>query len=105
MKRVIALTVAVVFVGASSSFAETLRPVAASVPPPAATRIDFSATAAGIDTMVAAQAPAVKAEARAPRAPQSTQRRSFWKSPWPYAIIAGVVVAGVIIANGSGDGY
>ena len=105
MTRVIALTVAVVFVGTSSGFAETLRPVAVITPAPGATRIDFSPRAAGIDTMAAVRArKVVKADARAPRALQSTQQRSFWRSPWPYAIIAGVVVAGVIIANASGDG-
>jgi hypothetical protein len=33
-------------------------------------------------------------------------KKSFWKSPWPYVIAAGVVIAGVLIAtSGDGPGY
>jgi hypothetical protein len=104
MKRALALAVAATFVCASPGFAQSTLP--ASAPAPAAVtvvgRVDLSARAAGIESMAAARAR--KGDARAVRAAQGTQGRSFWKSPWPYVIIAGVVTAGVLIASGDGDG-
>lgn len=54
---------------------------------------DFSPKAAGI-TLDAAKKPDVIA----PIAKQNGGKKSFWKSPWPY-VIAGAVIAGVIIAT------
>ena len=99
MTRVVALAAAMVFLAATPGFAQA-PPQAAPVS--AKSRIDFSPRAAGIDTMSATQARRDDAR-RAPRAPQS-QGRSFWKTPWPYVIIGGVVAAGIIIASGDGDG-
>ena len=58
-------------------------------------KFDFSAKAAGIEALVKS----------APRpARQTTTKKSFWKTPWPYVIIGGAVAAGVIIASKNGDG-
>jgi hypothetical protein len=54
---------------------------------------DFSPKAAGI-TLAAVK----NAEVIAPIAKQNGGKKSFWKSPWPY-VIAGAVIAGVIIAT------
>jgi len=109
MTRVIATTVAALFLLTSSGFAQATRlSTDRSATQPAGQR-DFSAKAAGIDTMAAAHARAtVKKDSRTEGAIQSNGKRSFWKTPWPY-VIAGVVVAGAIIiasnSGGSGSGY
>jgi len=76
--------------------------VSASMPSPkpaAASRIDVSPQAAGIDRIVAADLREVPAHGRVPAPevqippPARPGPRSFWKTPWPYVIIGiGTVV-------------
>lgn len=112
MTRIPAVALAATFVFASPAFAQSTpapaRPAAArpaTVTPPATARADFSARAAGIEKLAAArpQSDTIRAAATAQNAQPDPARRSFWKTPWPYVIIAGVV-AGVLIAGGDGDG-
>ncbi|HUF47246.1 MAG TPA: hypothetical protein VMM93_05460 [Vicinamibacterales bacterium] len=103
MKRVFALATAALLFATAPALAQTASDRAHNrVAPAAASRVDFSPRAAGIDAMAAA--PERKADKRETRTAQNTQGRSFWKTPWPYVIIAGVVTAGVLIAGGAGDG-
>jgi hypothetical protein len=112
MTRVLALALAATIVFGSPAFAQSTpapaRPAAArpaAVTPPPSARADFSARAAGIEKLAAArpQPDTARADAAAQNAQPDPARRSFWKTPWPYVIIAGVV-AGVLIAGGDGDG-
>ena len=97
MKRLVTGTLVVVF---ALSFGAA-RAVAAAEPD-SKPKFDFSAKAAGIEALVKAE----KADLSRPsialvpaRARQATPaKKSFWKSPWPY-VIAGAVIAGVIIAT------
>jgi hypothetical protein len=68
---------------------------------------DFSARAAGIEAMVKADLARPSLAMVPARARQANpSKKSFWKSPWPYVIAAGVVIAGVLIAtSGDGSGY
>jgi hypothetical protein len=73
---------------------------AIAVPALAADRPDFSAKAAGLDQMVQKQGRAdVRREATSPAKTPAQQKKSFWKTPWPYVIGGGAIVAIVLIAN------
>ena len=99
MKRLATGTLVVIF---ALSFGATRARAAAE--PDSKPKFDFSARAAGIEAMVKADVARPSLAVVPARAPQATTtKKSFWKSPWPYLITAGVVVAGVLIAT-SGDG-
>ena len=93
MKRLVTGTLVVVF---ALSFGAT-RAFAAGEPD-SKPKFDFSARAAGIEAMVkSAPMPARQA---------TTTKKSFWKTPWPYVIAGGAIIAGVLIAKGGdGNGY
>ena len=105
MKRLVTGTLVVVF---ALSFGAA-RAVAAAEPD-SKPKFDFSAKAAGIEALVKAEKAGLSRPSLAlvpARARQANPaKKSFWKSPWPYVIAAGVVVAGVLIAtSGDGSGY
>jgi hypothetical protein len=83
LKRAIVSVVVLCFLSVSTGLAQGAQP----------RRPDFSPKAAGI-TLAAVK----KMDANAPVAKQNGGKKSFWKSPWPY-VIAGAVIAGVIIAT------
>jgi hypothetical protein len=70
-------------------------------------KFDFSARAAGIEALVKADVGRPSLATSLARAPQATStKKSFWKTPWPYVIAGGLVVAGVLIGkSGDGNGY
>jgi hypothetical protein len=106
MTRALVLALAITVLFASPGFAQSpSAPPTAAAKPPAVARTDFSARAAGIDKMTAARTRPENAPAPRPaqNGQQGTGGRSFWKTPWPYVIIAGVA-ATVLIAAGDGDG-
>ena len=83
MKRAIVSVVVLCVLAVSPGVAQSAQP----------RRPDFSPKAAGITL-----ATVKKSDAIAPVARQNGGKKSFWKSPWPY-VIAGAVIAGVIIAT------
>lgn len=91
MKRVLGLTAVLCVLGASPA-------LAAGGPGPV--KYDFSAKAAGLDQIGRDQ---VKFVVAAPKG--SAQKKSFWKSPWPY-VIGGALLVVVVVARGKdGSGY
>jgi hypothetical protein len=102
MKRLVTGTLGVI-----CAFALGATRLFAAGEPDSKPRFDFSAKAAGIEAMVKADSARPSLAAVPARAPQAnTTKKSFWKTPWPYVIAAGVVVAGVLIAtSGDGNGY
>jgi hypothetical protein len=110
MKRILTAALVLSLLGVTPAFAA--GPGASSPSASAKTvTVDSLVKSAGLDQIVADQSRTMArrdlfaASIAAPRAPQ--QKKSFWKTPWPYVIIGGVVAAGVIIATsgGSGSGY
>ena len=107
MKRTLGIALVVSILGATPAFA------AGPDPAPVTSKtvtLGSLVKSADLDRIVADQSKAMArrdlfAASVAPRAPM--QKKSFWKTPWPYVIIGGVVAAGVIIATsgGSGSGY
>jgi ABC-type Fe3+-siderophore transport system permease subunit len=100
MKRVLAMAIVLSFVSVSTAFAQE-RPV------------DFSARAAGIGLDVPEKTDAsrigkieriekIDTKDREAGAKQ-TQKKSFWRTPWPYVIVA-AVVGGLLIANKKSEG-
>jgi hypothetical protein len=82
VKRGIVSVLVLCFLSVSTGLAQSAQ----------ARRPDFSPKAAGISL-----AAMKKPDAIAP-IPKQNGKKSFWKSPWPY-VIAGAVIAGVIIAT------
>ena len=103
MVRVVALFVAVTLVLASPAFAQSFK-TTSSHAQPAAARIDLSAKAAGIDTMVTASDAVTKPVAAKAGTPAQV-KKSFWKSPWPYIIGVSVIAIVAIAYSGDGGGY
>jgi hypothetical protein len=102
MKRVVALAVAVLFGFTVTAHAqERLQPPDTTEAVTAVKPVSVSASAfskASIDK-VAVRA----ARTMVPKTPQT--KKPFFKTPWPYVIIAAVVVvAAVAVGRGSGDG-
>ena len=83
MKRAIVSVVVLCVLAVSPGLAQNARP----------RRPDFSPKAAGITLATVKTSDVI-----APIAKQNGGKKSFWKSPWPY-VIAGAVIAGVIIAT------
>ena len=106
MKRVALLVVLGIALTASPAFAADRDDPPVAVP--LTVKVDFSAKAAGLDQIIRDQKRIVIARASlsAPRiAPQgATQKKPFWKTPWPYLICGGVVAA-ILIARGKDGGY
>jgi hypothetical protein len=105
MNRLVTGTRIVVF-----SLSLGVAPAFAAAEPDSQAKFDFSAKAAGIEALVKAEKADLSRPSRAlvpARARQANPtKKSFWKSPWPYVIAAGVVIAGVLIAtSGDGSGY
>ena len=99
MKRVLVLSAVLCVLGATPA-------LAAGGPGPAPRKYDFTAKAAGLDRIGQDQARGVltRESLGARSAPQgSTQKKSFWKTPWPYLIGAGAIVA-VVVVSRSKDG-
>jgi hypothetical protein len=84
-----------------------VRPLVAEEPP--TRRPDFSAAAAGIPDLVRADVARARRAHPAPVTPQPAPpaKRSFWKTPWPYVIAAGVAgaVIYVVARDKDGSGY
>jgi hypothetical protein len=104
MVRVVALFVAVTLFLASPAFAQSFA--STSSPGRAATvRIDLSAKAAGIDTMAAAPRPVKRPAAADAAATRKQTKGAFWKSPWLYAAIVGVIIVVAVAYSDEGDAY
>ena len=104
MVRVVALFMAVTLFLASPAFAQSFKSTPSQAQPLAA-RIDLSAKAAGIDTMIVASDAARKPAAAAATAPRTQVKKSFWKTPWPYVIGISIIAIVAIAYNGDGGGY
>ena len=110
MVRVVAFFVALMFFSASSGFAQSFKAPSAQAQPPAV-KIDLSARAAGIDAMAASAAlKDTKPAARSMNVPRTPTKRSFFKSPLFYVIVAGVAATVIIVAakggySDNGSGY
>jgi hypothetical protein len=104
MVRVVALFVAATLAVASPAFAQsfTTRPSSHAQPP--VVRIDLSARAAGIDAMASAPR-SVKKPAVAAAGTRTQVKRSFWKSPWLYAAVVGVIIVVAVAYSDEGDAY
>jgi len=106
MKRLVSTVVVLgLLASASPAFAASGSESKGSAAPVAAT-YDFSAKAAGIEALVLKDQSAAR-QARAlsvaPARQAAPAKKSFWKTPWPYLIAGGAIIAGVLIAN-KGDG-
>jgi len=104
MVRVVALFMAVMLLAASPAFAQSFKSRSSHAQPPAV-RIDLSAKAAGIGTMAAAPRPATKPAVTAAAATRMQTKRSFFKSPWLYAAIVGVIIVVAVAYSDEGDAY
>ena len=109
--RVIAAIAAALLLVPSTAFAQSERNATDKPSNTATARVDFSARAAGLDRIPDTDARVAKAERparaseRTPSNPPQT-KRSFWKSPWPYVIVAaGVGIALAVKYAGDGGGY
>lgn len=114
MKRILVVALVLSLLGVTPAFAAG---PGASVPAGSAKAVTFKSLvkSAGIDQIVAEQSRTMArrdmfatniAPPRAARAAQ--QKKSFWKTPWPYVIAGGAIAIGLIIAysgDGSGSGY
>ena len=114
MKRVVIGALLLSLLGVSPAFAAGSGTSFSSGPSASTKTVTFNSLvkSAGLDRIVADQSRAMArrslfAGSLAPvRASQ--QKKSFWKTPWPYVIAGGVIAAGLIIAysgDGSGNGY
>jgi hypothetical protein len=108
MKRVVLFVVVfVTWIAASPAFAggpDSTSPGSRLAGAPVAIKYDFSAKAAGIDLMVPTPTRQDLRRAAAPAPLQATQPTSFWKTPWPYVIGGGVVIALVLISKNKDGG-
>ena len=105
MVRVVALFVAATLAVASPAFAQSFTTRPSSHVQPPAVRIDLSAKAAGIDTMAAAPRSVKKPAVAAAAATRVQTKRSFWKSPWLYAAVVGVIIVVAVAYSDEGDAY
>lgn len=115
MKRVVTVSVALIYLSAATAFAQ--EPIgrhvratqAVTFAPPAPTpsvslvpkipQVKVTAMAAPAPRLWTAVQPA-KLSAAAALAKNPSSSKSFWKSPWPYLITGGVVVAVVVARHG-----
>ena len=111
MKRTLGIVLVVSILGATPAFAAGPDPSPSSAAAPKSLTFNSLVKSAGLDQIVADQSKSMArrdlfATTVAPRA--AKQKKSFWKTPWPYVIAGGVIAAGLIIAysgDGSGNGY
>jgi hypothetical protein len=107
MTRVVLFVVLVTWFAASPVFAEGPDSTSPRLPVAGAAvaiKYDFSAKAAGIGLMVPAPPRQDLRRAAVPAPLQATQPKSFWRTPWPYLIGAGVVTALVVISRNKDGG-
>jgi hypothetical protein len=55
--------------------------------------------------MAAAPRPITKSAVAASTATRTQTKRSFWKSPWLYAAIVGVIIVVAVAYSDEGDAY
>ncbi len=106
MKRLICTLAGVLFFLPSSALAQsTGNPVTADRS--TTERPDFSAAAAGVELMAAADVRPTPDAIRTPnaesRAPRQNSSRSFWRSPWPWVIGGGAVVVVLVASRSKGE--
>ena len=116
MTRVVLCVVLVSWIGTSPAFAagpDSTSPGSPLAAAPVAIKYDFSAKAAGIDhkaqtparqTLLRTALPAPPQAAQTTQATQATQGKSIWRTPWPYLIAGGAVVALVLISENKEGG-
>ena len=114
MNRILVIALVLSLLGVTPAFAAGPGTLFSSGPSASTKTVTFNSLvkSAGLDRIVVDQSRAAArrdlfaASAASPRA--SKQKKSFWKTPWPYVIAGGVIAAGLIIAysgDGSGNGY
>jgi hypothetical protein len=96
MKRFLVLTLVFLYTGASSLSAQSQHDEVLSAQRVIVQRVEAPTVATDLKGVQRA----VVVNAARQASPQ-TQKKSFWRSPWPYVIIGAVAVA-VIVARASG---
>ena len=104
MKRVVSFVVVVTLLAASPALAagpDSNPPGPSLARAPVTMKYDFSAKAAGLDRMPTAPA---RQGATSPAPAQPTEKKSFWKTPWPYVIGGAAVIALVVVSQNTEGG-